>query len=450
MTARDQARPADRRLADRERARPEPAPPGPRLGERLLEARERKGVDLYRAERDTKIRVKYLAALERSDFKELPGAVYTKGFLRNYALYLGLDPEEVLEQWKTEVGSRPAEPVVIVPRPLEAPRGGLTFTPGIVIAALLTLAVVAFAGYIALQLFRFAQPPRLTVTSPASVVSEIDADHLLIAGQSDAGATVTIQATGNQVYRLTADSTGAWSKDVPLNKGRNDLTITATDPATAKDSAPYSLIVTVPLPSGPESPILTVSSPNDGTAFSNGAIPVKGMTSGTSVTVSAEYQGPTATPAPGKPSPKLAAQPAPKQITVDSNGAFSDSYQLAPGQWLLTVTATGEGDKTTTEQRRVSVTFTGVDLVIEIKGGSAWLRVWVDGKLVPGYESGIVYRTGRTLEFNGQTSVEVRTGSAGVTYFTLNGTPLGTLGGPGVPQTWLFQPPNAPQQTGHI
>jgi cytoskeletal protein RodZ len=54
-----------------------------------------KGVDLYRAERDTKIRARYLGALERGDYKELPGAVYTKGFLRNYALYLGLDPEDV-------------------------------------------------------------------------------------------------------------------------------------------------------------------------------------------------------------------------------------------------------------------------------------------------------------------------------------------------------------------
>ena len=67
-----------------------------RLPERLYAARERKGVDLYRAERDTKIRARYLGALERGDYRELPGAVYTKGFLRNYALYLGLDPEEVL------------------------------------------------------------------------------------------------------------------------------------------------------------------------------------------------------------------------------------------------------------------------------------------------------------------------------------------------------------------
>src|SRR5262245_41150059 len=65
------------------------------LPERLYAARERKGVDLYRAERDTKIRARYLAALERGEYGELPGDVYTKGFLRNYAVYLGLDADDV-------------------------------------------------------------------------------------------------------------------------------------------------------------------------------------------------------------------------------------------------------------------------------------------------------------------------------------------------------------------
>src|SRR3954465_4333183 len=96
--------------------------PGPSLPERLYAARERKGVDLYRAERDTKIRARYLAALERGDWRELPGAVYTKGFLRNYALYLGLDPDEILLQWRGERGDdRPSEPVIVVPRPIQAP-----------------------------------------------------------------------------------------------------------------------------------------------------------------------------------------------------------------------------------------------------------------------------------------------------------------------------------------
>ena len=54
---------------------------------------------------------------------------------------------------------------------------------------------------------------------------------------------------------------------------------------------------------------------------------------------------------------------------------------------------------------------------------------------------------GKTLKFTGQRSVEVRTGSSGVTQFTLNGTSLGSLGKSGVPETWLFAPPKAPEKT---
>src|SRR5688500_13255326 len=153
MTTRDQIR---RRGAD---LRVDPArtgvnaEPAPTLPERLYAARERKGVDLYRAERDTKIRAKYLAALERGDWKELPGAVYTKGFLRNYALYLGFDPEDILGQWRRERGDTVAQqPSIVVPRPITAPRPALTFTPGVIVAALLTVAVIAFGVYLGVQL----------------------------------------------------------------------------------------------------------------------------------------------------------------------------------------------------------------------------------------------------------------------------------------------------------
>src|SRR6476661_4114219 len=149
MTTRDQLRRAvgvDRgETARGDGLRGPSVEPTPSLPERLLAARERKGVDLYRAERDTKIRARYLAALERGDWRELPGSVYTKGFLRNYALYLGLDPDEILIQWRAERGDdKPSEPVIVVPRPIQAPARGFTFSPGILVALLLVVGVLAF------------------------------------------------------------------------------------------------------------------------------------------------------------------------------------------------------------------------------------------------------------------------------------------------------------------
>ena len=80
-----------------------------KLGEVLRAAREAKGVDLTRVERDTKIRERYLSALERGEYRELPGAVYTKGFLRNYGAYLGLDPEYLIDLYRLETSGSAAE-----------------------------------------------------------------------------------------------------------------------------------------------------------------------------------------------------------------------------------------------------------------------------------------------------------------------------------------------------
>jgi len=444
MTARDQIHLTDRRLGERHRSVPITPEPMPRLGELLLAARERKGVDLYRAERDTKIRAKYLGALERSEFRELPGSVYTKGFLRNYALYLGLDPDAVMRRWKDELGTtKPIGPTIVSPpRPLETPRTGITFTPGLIVAAILTLGVLAFGAYLTMQLMRFSQPPKVAVGQPAAAVSEINAEEVTLTGTADPGVTVTILAPGPQTFRVTADETGKWSQLVPLNKGQNDFTISAIDPSTSKESGPVSRVITVPIPVGPEAPTLTVSSPNASAAFTNGAIPITGTTSGNQVAVSAELVG----PAEGG-GPPAGRQPQPKEIEVGRNGAFSGSYQLAPGEWTLTISSTNAQNKTTTERRTVSVAFTGVNLVVEVRGDPAWLKVWVDGKVVEGYAAGRIVQPGNSVDFSADGRIEVRTGSSGSTHFILNGERLGALGPAGIPETWLFSPPDEPRQT---
>src|SRR3954471_12855659 len=181
--------------------------PAPRLAERLYAARERKGVDLYRAERETKIRSRYLGALERGDYRDLPGAVYTKGFLRNYAIYLGLEPEAVLRQSRRERGDQAwPEPLVVPPRRIAEPSRPLTFSPSIIVAALMTFGVLAFGAYLAVQLLRYAKPPTLAVTNPPQAVLEVDdaTASYRLEGTATAGATITISAPGReQPYRVS-------------------------------------------------------------------------------------------------------------------------------------------------------------------------------------------------------------------------------------------------------
>ena len=71
------------------------------IGSSLQEARLRQGVDLNEAEAATKIRAKYLRALEDERFEILPAQTYVKGFLRAYADYLGLDGQLYVDEFNS-------------------------------------------------------------------------------------------------------------------------------------------------------------------------------------------------------------------------------------------------------------------------------------------------------------------------------------------------------------
>jgi cytoskeleton protein RodZ len=71
------------------------------IGTTLREARVRRNLTLQQVEEDTKIRVKYVQAMENEDFDIMPGPTYVKGFLRTYAEYLGLDPDVIIGEYRS-------------------------------------------------------------------------------------------------------------------------------------------------------------------------------------------------------------------------------------------------------------------------------------------------------------------------------------------------------------
>lgn len=120
------------------------------IGSTLREARVRRGVTLQQAEEDTKIRVRYLQAMENEEWDVLPGAAYAKGFLRTYATYLGLDPEVIVGEFKTQVlaeaggGPEPFPSASLLGRPpAHRRRNTLVF---VAVVCLLILAVLYLLG----------------------------------------------------------------------------------------------------------------------------------------------------------------------------------------------------------------------------------------------------------------------------------------------------------------
>lgn len=120
------------------------------IGNSLREARLRQSLEFPRIEADTKIRSKYLQALEEERFELLPGETYVKGFLRSYAEYLGLDGQVYLDEYNSRFATEEEPLVSAAPPPGRPSRRRFESNLVVVvlagIVALTILVVVALAG----------------------------------------------------------------------------------------------------------------------------------------------------------------------------------------------------------------------------------------------------------------------------------------------------------------
>ncbi|WP_424765726.1 RodZ domain-containing protein [Paenibacillus sp. sgz302251] len=92
------------------------------LGELLRNAREKQGLSLDDIQESTKIRKRYLEAIESGDHTILPGPFYVRAFVKNYSEAVGLDPEEVLRLYQHEVPAPPAAEQIAEPATVRPPR----------------------------------------------------------------------------------------------------------------------------------------------------------------------------------------------------------------------------------------------------------------------------------------------------------------------------------------
>jgi cytoskeletal protein RodZ len=438
-----------------------------KLGEVLRTTRESKGVDLARVERETKIRTRYLAALEQGEYRELPGSVYTKGFLRNYGQFLGLDPEYLIDLYRLETSESvvPERPAAAPPRPLKVRRArALVVTPGTMAAAILTVAVVAFVGYLVYEFVTFARTPDLQITSP---VGDISTDQLsyTITGTTVPNATVTVDGPSSS-RDATADANGDFSITVQLVPGSNVFNLVANDPVTHRDSATQTrtIDVNVSTPSPSPGAQVALTEPADGASVS-GAVAVKGTApAGSAVHVEARL---TKAAGPGFSIRDLAGQVVPvpslpagtvvaADVTAGSDGAFSATLALAPGSWQVWATegaAIGSGSPAPATPAptatpgapppagAVGITVaapSGLTGTLVIAGGPSYLEVAQDNVPLAGV-SGYTFAAGKTVSMSAKSTLRVRAGNAVAVTMTINGVVIGKMGGPGEVVEWHIQ-----------
>ena len=145
------------------------------LGNTLSRARRARGISIEDAERDTHISRRYLQALETEDFSLFPAPVYARGFLRTYARYLGLNPDELLHIFPN--GDLDVE---VAPLPNVSRQPAQMISVNWIVAGLVAIFLLG-AGLLLLQ-----SNGDGTLTTPSN-------------GQSDLATTSPISGPGSQV-----------------------------------------------------------------------------------------------------------------------------------------------------------------------------------------------------------------------------------------------------------
>jgi cytoskeleton protein RodZ len=119
------------------------------IGNSLREARLRQGLDFPEIEQATKIRPKYLRALEDEQFDILPGQTYVKGFLRTYSEYLGLDGQLYVDEYNSRY-IHVDEETPLRARSTSSPvRGAPRFESSVVLVALAGIGVLTLLVFAA-------------------------------------------------------------------------------------------------------------------------------------------------------------------------------------------------------------------------------------------------------------------------------------------------------------
>ena len=192
-----------------------------KLGQRLHTLRVQKKLTLEEVSQAIKIKPIFLAAIEKSEYHKLPSPAYAQGFVRNYAIYLGLSKAEITALFKREFDEKKAYKVLpdSLVKQEEFPLQRLRFQQSLLIAG---AALILFLIYLFFQYSAAFLPPSLKVDSP--VANSTTSKEIMVSGKADSNATVYVN---NQP--VTVGNDGRFTKRLTLFPGNTTISIKATN-----------------------------------------------------------------------------------------------------------------------------------------------------------------------------------------------------------------------------
>lgn len=189
-----------------------------KVGPQLKARRQALRISLAQVELDTKIRGKFLTALESGDYSSLPNDVYSRGFVAHYANHLGMDGNVIAAEYAQERGGVSAG---ATRRPRLARPKRIVFTGKILAILVGIVLIVGVVTYLLWELTALAGAPSLSVTSP-SANAVVTGSVLVVSGYTTPGSNVSINNSP-----IVTDAVGSFSEKISLQNGVNAIHVTS-------------------------------------------------------------------------------------------------------------------------------------------------------------------------------------------------------------------------------
>lgn len=188
------------------------------VGGLICEARRRADKTIEECARHLSIPPRYLRALEKENFADLPGLIYEKNFIKRYAEFLRMRPQPLVAMWVDlrQGADNPKPEFVSRVQWWDLFQGPLFWRRSGIVAFILVL-----TGYVGGQLVEMVSPPQLVLQSPG--VGQVMAEPgLVVVGT--AAKSATIQINGQLV---PTDDSGQFKLPVILGEGSNTIRVVA-------------------------------------------------------------------------------------------------------------------------------------------------------------------------------------------------------------------------------
>ncbi len=189
------------------------------ISQELRRARITKNISIARAAQKTRINQKYLELLESGNFSQLPSGIYGKNFLREYAIFLGLDANSLIDLYEDEVGLNSRKKTEkFFSKKIPKINYSLNIhkiTKGLVIA--ITVAICLL--YLGFYLQKIVAAPKLIIAQPINNLTTAE-NVINIIGITEPEAKITINDE-----TILANDDGSFKKEINLKNGINIINI---------------------------------------------------------------------------------------------------------------------------------------------------------------------------------------------------------------------------------